>query len=137
MNKAQKKFLAGASIIVLAIGYLIFTGVNASGSYYYTVSEVQSMGPKARNIFLRLEGSVLPGSIANDAANLKLRFRIVDKSKQSMPVEYKGTAPDMFQDETSVVVEGKLAENGTLIATKLLTSCPSRYDAAKEMKEAS
>jgi len=137
MNKAQKKFMAGATIIVLAISYLIFTGVQASGSYYYTVSEVQSMGPKAKGIFLRLEGSVLPGTIANDAANLKLRFQIVDESKKSMPVEYKGTAPDMFQDETKVVVEGHLNDDGTFLASKLLTSCPSRYDAAKEMKEAS
>jgi len=137
MNKAQKKFMAGASIIVMAIGYLIFTGVQASGSYYYTVSEVAAMGPEAKSIFLRLEGKVEPGSIANDAANLMLRFRIVDKSKQSMAVEYKGVAPDMFQDDTAVVVEGRLADNGSFAATKLLTSCPSRYDAAKEMKETS
>ena len=135
MNKAQKKFMAGASIIVLAIGYLIFTGVKASGSYYYTVSEVAALGPKAKTVFLRLEGKVLAGTIANDAANLKLAFRIIDKSNQSMPVVYKGAAPDNFQEGTNVVVEGHIDDSGQLVATKLLTSCPSRYDAAKEMKE--
>jgi cytochrome c-type biogenesis protein CcmE len=137
MNKAQKKFLAGASIIVLAIGYLIFTGVKASGSYYYTVSEVAAMGAKAKAMPLRLEGKVVSGSIEKDPANLRLSFRLVDKSNQSMPVDYKGTAPDNFKDDVSVVAEGALGDDGRLKATKILTSCPSRYDAAKEMKKPS
>lgn len=134
-NSAQKKFLVGSAIIVGAIGYLIYTGVQASGSYYRTVSEVVAMGSAASNMSLRLEGKVAPGTIEKDTSNLKLNFHITDKSSKSIPVYYEGVVPDMFQDNIDVVVEGKLARDGKFVATKLLTSCPSRYDAAKEMKK--
>jgi cytochrome c-type biogenesis protein CcmE len=136
-NKSQKKFLVGSAIIVGAIGYLIYTGVQASGSYYKTVSEVLAMGQAASTLSLRLEGKVAPGTVEKDATNLKLNFHLTDKSQKSIPVYYEGVIPDMFHDNIDVVVEGKLSENGKFVATKLLTSCPSRYDAAKEMKKAS
>ncbi|MBF0291498.1 MAG: cytochrome c maturation protein CcmE [Nitrospinae bacterium] len=136
-NSAQKKFLVGSAIIVGAIAYLIYTGVQASGSYYRTVSEVVAMGSAASNMSLRLEGKVSPGTIEKDTANLKLNFQITDKSNKSIPVYYEGVVPDMFHDNIDVVVEGKLGQDGKFVATKLLTSCPSRYDAAKEMKKPS
>jgi cytochrome c-type biogenesis protein CcmE len=134
-NNAQKKFMAGSAIIVSAIGYLIYTGVQASGSYYKTVSEVVAMGSAASSVSLRLEGKVAPGTIEKDTSNLKLNFHLMDKSSKSIPVYYEGVVPDMFHDNIDVVVEGKLSGNGRFVATKLLTSCPSRYDAAKEMKK--
>jgi len=134
-NTAQKKFAIGAAIIVVAIGYLMYTGVKASSVYYRTVDEVLAMGPKAKNMALRLEGKVEPGTIEKDAANLKLTFRIIDESKKSIPVDYKGSPPDMFQEDIDVVVEGKLSEDGRFIANKLLTSCPSKYEAAEELKK--
>lgn len=134
-NSAQKKFFVGAAIIVCSIGYLIYTGVKASGSYYYKVSEVAAMGPKAMNMNLRLEGKVQPGSIQRDATNLKLNFHIIDQSNKTMPVYYEGVAPDMFKDNIDVVVEGKLDNSGKLLATRLLTSCPSKYEAAGEVKK--
>lgn len=135
VNNAQKKFMVGSTIIVGAIGYLIYTGVQASGSYYRTVSEVAAMGPAASSVSLRLEGKVVPGSVEKDASNLKLSFRLTDKSQKSIPVHYEGVIPDMFHDNMDVVVEGRLSPEGGFVATKLLTSCPSRYDAAKEMKK--
>ena len=134
-NSAQKKFLAGSAIIVGAIAYLIYTGVQASGSYYRTVSEVVAMGSAASNMSLRMEGKVVAGTIVKDTSNLKLNFNITDKSGKSIPIYYEGVVPDMFHDNIDVVVEGKLAQDGKFVATKLLTSCPSRYDAAKEMKK--
>ncbi len=135
LNKAQKKFLIGASLLVFTIGFLIYTGVKASGTYYYTVSEVLAMGPKAQRGGLRLEGRVEPGSIKKDVDNLKLNFAITDESKKSMTVVWKGVTPDMFQENIDVVVEGSLDQDGQFIATKLLTSCPSKYEAAKEAKK--
>jgi cytochrome c-type biogenesis protein CcmE len=135
MNKAQKKFFVGASLLVFAIGFLIYSGVKASGTYYYTVSEVLSMDPRAKKVGLRLEGKVIPGSIVKDAENLKLNFSITDESNKSMTVLWKGVVPDMFQDDIDVVVEGSVDESGKFIANKLLTSCPSKYEAAKKVKE--
>ena len=135
MNKAQKKFIVGAALLVFAIVYLIFTGVKASGTYYYTVSEVATMSPGQRTSGLRLEGRVAPGTIIKDSANLKLTFDITDESNASITVEYKGVTPDMFQEEIDVVVEGAVSKEGRFIANKLLTSCPSKYEAADKVKD--
>ena len=134
MNKAQKKFAAGASVIILAIGFLIYSAAISSGSYYRTVSEVAAMGEQAKGINLRLEGKALPGSIQRDPANLNLSFKLVDKSNQSLAVDYHGIVPDNFKDDAPVVVEGMLNPDGKLVAVKLLTQCETRYDAAGKIK---
>lgn len=134
-STAQTKFLIGAFILVGAIGYLMYTGVKASGSYYYKVSEVLSMGPKAQNMSLRLEGKVVEGSIQKDVTNLKVSFDITDESDKAISVYYEGVTPDMFQDGIDVVVEGRMDPSGKFIATKLLTSCPSKYEASEEVKK--
>lgn len=137
VSKAQRKFMIGAAILVGAIAYLMFAGIKASGTYYHTVSEVLSMGAKAQRASLRLEGKVAPGSIVNDTANLKLQFSIIDESEKSMTVVYKGVTPDMFQEDIDVVVEGHVNSEGLFIADRLLTSCPSRYEAAEEAQKSS
>ena len=134
-NTAQTKFIVGAVIIVGAIGYLMYAGVKASGSYYYKVSEVLAMGPRAQNMSLRLEGKVVGGSIKKDVTNLKLSFDIEDESEKTVRVYYEGVTPDMFQDGIDVVVEGRMSRDGQFVATKLLTSCPSRYEASEEVKQ--
>ena len=135
LNKAQRKFFIGSAILVVTIGYLIFTGVKASGTYYHTVSEVLAMGSSANTMSLRLEGKVAPGSIKSDPGNLKLDFDLVDKSSKTMPVTYKGVTPDMFKENIKVIVEGNVGKDGRFVANRLLTSCPSRYNAAKETKK--
>ncbi len=135
MNSAQKKFAVGAVIIIGAIGWMIYSAIDTSANYYYKVSEVKAMGKSAMGISLRVEGKVLENSIDNDEQNLKIRFSVIDDSKESIPVFYKGIAPDMLQDDIKVMVEGKLDDNGTLVASRVLTSCPSRYDAAEELKK--
>jgi cytochrome c-type biogenesis protein CcmE len=44
-----------------------------------------------------------------------------------LPVQYKGVKPDMFQAGVSVMVEGRIGQDGSLLASTLMTSCPSKY----------
>ncbi|VAX21332.1 hypothetical protein MNBD_NITROSPINAE02-156 [hydrothermal vent metagenome] len=134
-KKGQKKFAIGAAIIVGAIGYLMYAGVQASSVYYFTVDEVLSMNSTEKKMALRMEGKVKPGSIEKDMTSLKLSFKIIDDSMKSIPVYYQGTVPDMFQDDIDVVVEGKFSSDGRFVANRLLTSCPSKYEAAEELQK--
>ena len=52
------------------------------------------------------------------------------------PVTYRGLAPDTFTDEADVVVEGRLARDGTFHATTLLAKCGSRYEAKLDSAKA-
>jgi cytochrome c-type biogenesis protein CcmE len=50
--------------------------------------------------------------------------------KQAIGVQYDGLKPDAFADGRDVVVEGTFRHSDrTLIASKLVTKCPSKYEA--------
>src|SRR5260370_7326425 len=66
MSQAQSKFRkfgAGIAIILAALGYLAYTGVKESQSYYVTIKELRKMGDVAYTRHLRVAGNVQPGSI--------------------------------------------------------------------------
>ena len=48
----------------------------------------------------------------------------------TMSNRYHGIVPDTFVDNADVVVEGRLAGDGTFEAHTLLAKCPSKYEAA-------
>lgn len=131
MTKNQIKFSTGSFIIVATIIYLIYTGIGQTSVYYLTVSELMDRRDTlSLDDGVRISGTVVPGSIKKHESNLKVNFRITD-SKKDILVHYEGIIPDMFKENIDVVVEGLIDHNNTLMATTLLTSCPSKYEAEK------
>ncbi len=118
------KFLIGGAIILVVIGWLIFSNVQGSTAYYLTVEEVMGQGPSDRMV--RVSGLVVGETIDWDTQQMTLRFEIADEGG-SMPVIFKGVRPDMFQDGAQAVVEGKYTTKGVFEATSLLLKCPSKY----------
>ena len=55
------KFGSALVIILLALGYLAYTGVQESKSYYVTIKELRGMGDGAYTKRLRVAGNVQPG----------------------------------------------------------------------------
>ena len=100
MSQQTKKYLqfgAGISVIVLALGYLGFTGVQETKSYYKTIKELGQMGSKAHIVRLRVAGKVQPGSIKRHGTHVE--FDLTEGSL-ALAVEYQGTEapPDTFKD---------------------------------------
>ncbi|MBF0274533.1 MAG: cytochrome c maturation protein CcmE [Nitrospinae bacterium] len=131
MNKKQIKFAGGSLVIVAAIIYLISAGISKSSLYYLTVEELVAEGSSAYNKGMRVEGKVVPGSIVRKDEKMELTFNL-GKNLSFVPVTYTGVIPDMFKDDTKVVVEGTFSSNGIFKANTLMTSCPSKYEASKE-----
>ncbi|MFQ5431920.1 MAG: cytochrome c maturation protein CcmE [Nitrospinota bacterium] len=129
MNRGQKRILIGALAIVGAISFLVYSGIKETSVYFLTVSEAAKAATP--NHDLRIGGMVEIGSIKRDADSLGALFVLTDETSK-IPIRYKGTLPDMFQDNTKVVVQGKFDSSGLFKAHTLLTSCPSRYEAAKD-----
>jgi len=122
----RKKFLIGGIIIVLALGYLTYTGFESSATYYYTVSEFIERGNSSYSENVRVKGQVAPGSVEQEAAGSVLRFTIIDGG-EGLPVAYQGVVPDTFKVGSEVVVEGQLNSAGIFQAHTLMPQCPSRY----------
>ena len=66
MSSEASKYLKFGSVtvlILLSLGYLAYTGVQDSKSYYVTIKELNGMGNEAYSKRLRVAGNVVPGSI--------------------------------------------------------------------------
>lgn len=124
----KKKFFIGVPIVIIAIGLLFFNAVRA-GSYFYTVSELQSMGEAAYQQSIRVEGLVKAGSIKWEAQTRETRFVLEDEGNSNavLSVIYRGVVPDTFQPGVQVVAEGKYERDGTFVASNLIAKCASKY----------
>jgi len=118
------KFIIGGAIILLVVGWLIYSNIEGSTAYYLTVGELMAGGPSDRMV--RVSGLVVGQTIDWDPQEMTLRFEIADESG-SLPVLYEGIRPDMLQDGAQAVVEGKHTPSGLFEATAVLLKCPSKY----------
>jgi len=125
------KFLIVGALILGAISYLMFSGINDSMVYYYTVSEALEMAQELDNRGIRVGGYVQAGTIQKDYSQSQVEFLVFEKeSDRTLPVIYQGIIPDTFKDNAEVLVEGMYRpEEGIFHANVLLAKCPSKYEA--------
>ncbi len=129
--RARTKFIMGAVLITGSVGYLMASGIKDTGVYFVTPAELAEKveaDPSIYGVGIRMGARVVTGSITRDVASQTITFEVTD-GVQIYPVVYRGIAPDTFDDEADVVVEGRLSPDGTFRATTLLAKCGSRYEA--------
>jgi cytochrome c-type biogenesis protein CcmE len=132
--KPRTKFLIGAGLVVGVAGYLMASSIKETGVYYLTPTEFAAKldaDPTIRGVGVKLGARVVPGSIKREAGGREYAFTVTDGAR-SVPVVYRGLAPDTFTDGVDVVVEGRMGTDGTFRATTLLAKCASRYESAPE-----
>lgn len=131
MSNRYLRFGAAIFIIVLTLGYLAYTGVEESKSYYVTIAELRGMGDGAHTKRLRVAGDVVPGSIKRQGTTVEFLLKEDDKT---LPVIYKGTEapPDTFKDESQALVEGEFGQDGVFHAKHLQAKCASKYAPKKD-----
>ncbi len=120
------RFGAVIAVILVALGYLAYTGVQDSKSYYVTIKELDGMGNGAYSKRLRVAGNVQPGSIKRQGTHLE--FLLVEQDR-TLPVVYNGSEapPDTFKDNAQALAEGKFGRDGVFRATNIQAKCASKY----------
>jgi len=135
--KAGTRFLIGALVIAVAVGWLMVQGVRETGVFYLTPTELASKVATDSSFYdlgVKVGGArVVPGSVVRHDATRQIDFRMSD-GQQEYPVSYQGLVPDTFTDasDIEVIVEGRLGHDGVFHATEVLAKCGSRYEAAAE-----
>jgi cytochrome c-type biogenesis protein CcmE len=94
--------------------------------YFLTVPEIQHKLPTLQGGAVRVAGKVLDEPVQWDVRTLSLAF-VMGEGGARLPVQYTGVKPDMFQAGADVIVEGYVRADGVLVASTLMTKCPSRY----------
>jgi cytochrome c-type biogenesis protein CcmE len=139
MSKTAGKYLQfglATAIIVLSLGYLAYTGVQQSKSYYVTIDEMRAMGDQAYSKRLRVGGFVQTGSIKRRGTHVEFLLAECEPNAATpcghdklIPVEYTGVdaPPDTFKDESQALAEGTYGHDGVFHAKGLQAKCASKY----------
>jgi cytochrome c-type biogenesis protein CcmE len=114
-----------AAIAVLAAVLLAMWGLRDRAAYFFTPSDIAA-GKAIVGDPARLGGMVAPGSIERLPDGVTVRFRVGDGTAQ-VPVLYRGILPDLFQENSGAVAEGRLARDGTFVADNILAKHDERY----------
>ena len=113
---------APALIVAACVGYLIYSASGGTSEYYLTVSELRT---HAQAGDVRVAG-VVQDDVKKSDGGLHVTFTEQD-STASIPVDYTGTLPDIFQPGITVVAEGRMGSDGVFHARTLLAKSPSRF----------
>ncbi len=117
MRKVVLFFLS----LILVVGYILFAA-SRNYVYYLTADELVVQAQKYDGRKVKVSGTVVQA----DRRGRNLSFTIEENGKR-VKVQYTGAVPDAFAVGTPVVVEGRY-EGGRVMATTLLTKCPSKYE---------
>ena len=128
MGLRRYQVAIAAALALGAFGYLVFTGMQDTMVFYYTVSEVVAEAGEFEGTALRISGKVVPGSIEVSSSNHLDRTFVIREGGQQIPVRYHGVVPDTLVDDADAVVEGQLDADGVFHATFVMAKCPSKYE---------
>jgi cytochrome c-type biogenesis protein CcmE len=127
--KKYVKFGSAIALIVLALVWVGYTGVQENKSYYVTIKELRAEQGKGDSVYakhLRVAGNVQPGSIHQNGTNAD--FVIVEEG-QVLRVSYKGSEPppDTFKDDAQALAIGTFGRDGVFHANEVQAKCASKY----------
>ena len=122
----QLRWIALGAVLAACVGYLVISATAGSAQYYETIGELRAHPASGADV--RVVGTVQDDVVRSDGG-LHLRFTAADGG-QTMPVDYRGTVPDIFKPGVQVVVQGRMGGDGVFHAQLLEAKCPSRFSSA-------
>lgn len=105
-------------------GFFIYQALSSSLVYFILPSEY-AQNPAQYGGRIRLGGIVQAKSINYDDDALELNFNVTD-SIQTYPVRYSGAPPELFKEDTGVVVVGDF-QDGTFVSNEVLIKHSEEY----------
>ena len=140
MMKPRHKRFIWIAMAVAVIGVattLVLRAFNSNLVFFFTPTEVMAKKSPQDRAF-RLGGLVTAGSLKRNPDGLTVRFDVTD-TVQTIPVSFTGILPDLFKEGKGVVAQGKLAPDGTFVASDVLAKHDENYmppQAAEALKKA-
>ncbi|MES1933063.1 periplasmic heme chaperone [Salinisphaera shabanensis T35B1] len=130
--------VGGLFIGLAAATALALTAFSENILYFYQPSEIVA-GDVPTHTRFRIGGLVENGSVDRNSDDLLVRFTLAD-CQASVPVQFRGTLPDLFREGQGIVAYGELNESGQFVADEVLAKHDENYmspDVADAMKNES
>ena len=121
------KYIIGSLVIVL---FLIW---GATAFLKTTIQYVSLDEAVASQKTVQVLGKIDFDRVNYDTDSSRLEFAVYDAeavdeaAATRLPVVYYGVVPGNFDQATSVVLKGKMGEQGAFVADQMLVKCPSKY----------
>ena len=131
LSSHRVKMLIAFAVLVGALGYFVFKAFSGAAVYYYTVGEINDIGPSPEGKTVRVSGKLEPESFHRAAGSTLSEFRLTDGS-ETLAAAHEGVLPDLFFNEHSeIILEGSYDPNGVFKSENIIVKCPSKYVAAE------
>ncbi|WP_114951073.1 cytochrome c maturation protein CcmE [Sphingosinicella terrae] len=118
--------LVVALVAVVGAVLLAMSAMRDQAAFFYAPADVERRGlPLDRAV--RIGGMVRGGSIRRHPDGVTIDFVVGDETESTIPVRFTGITPDLFQENSGVVAEGRFQPDGSFVATEILAKHDENY----------
>ncbi|MBQ9067657.1 MAG: cytochrome c maturation protein CcmE [Eggerthellaceae bacterium] len=129
--RTKQRLVIVTGVIVIAMALIL--AIVGGGSAAKTVSIAQAASGDYVNQRVQVSGNVVENSYSTKD-NI-LTFSIYDPDSAAdaiLNIAYDGGAAATFGNDVTAICTGKIDESGTLVASELVTKCPSKYESGMD-----
>ena len=132
-RKVKLRFLFVVLVLITLIltAFLVLKSLEENVVYFQSPSEIKALSELDKKK-IRVGGMVKKNSISINSSEINF---IITDFKNEINVTYKGSVPNLFEEEKGVVAEGFLKDRNFFSATKILAKHDENY-MPPEVKEA-
>ena len=127
--KAKNQRLTLLILAIAAVLAAVLLGMSAlkdQAAYFYAPADVARKGVPLDQA-VRIGGMVKDGSIQRAADGVTIDFVVGDETDAVIPVRFTGIVPNLFQENSGVVAEGRFLPSGVFIASEILAKHDENY----------
>ena len=121
----QKRFalIASGVLVLAAAAAFVLNAFQSNLVFFFTPTQVLN-GEAPKNKTFRIGGMVKANSLKREGTEVSF---VVTDTAQEITVRYTGLLPDLFKEGKGVVAQGKLDEQGVMIAAEVLAKHDENY----------
>ncbi len=121
-RKRLALILGGVAVLAAAAAFVL-NAFQSNLVFFFTPSQILK-GEAPVNKTFRIGGMVKAGSLQRDGTEVSF---VVTDTAQEITVRYTGLLPDLFKEGKGVVAQGKLNEQGVMVAAEVLAKHDENY----------
>ena len=115
-----------AAVAVLAAVLLAMSALRDQASYFYAPGDLAGQQLPVDKA-VRIGGMVKKHSIKHLPDGVTIEFVVRDETPNTIRARYRGIPPDLFQEDSGVVAEGKFQPDGLFVADEILAKHDENY----------
>ena len=121
----QQRFalIAAGMLVLAAAAAFVLNAFQSNLVFFFTPTQVLN-GEAPTNKTYRIGGMVKANSLKRDGTEVSF---VVTDTAQEITVRFTGLLPDLFKEGKGVVAQGKLNEQGVMMAAEVLAKHDENY----------